>query len=65
MGDFTDWQPCPLEPDGEGRWTLPVALSPGVHHLNIRFNGGDWTVPAGTVAVDDGFGGRVGMFVVR
>jgi hypothetical protein len=65
MGDFTDWQPWPLEPDGEGRWTLPVSLSPGVHHLNVRFNGGDWTVPTGTVAVDDGFGGRVGMFVVR
>jgi hypothetical protein len=65
MGDFTDWQPCPLEPDGQGRWTLPVALSPGVHHLNVRFDGGDWTVPAGTVSVDDGFGGRVGLFVVR
>lgn len=65
MGDFTDWQPCPLEPDGEGRWTLPVALTPGVHHLNVRFDGGDWTVPAGTVAEDDGFGGRVGLFVVR
>ena len=65
MGDFTDWQPCLLEPDGQGRWTLPVALSPGVHHLNVRFDGGEWTVPAGTVAVDDGFGGRVGLFVVR
>jgi hypothetical protein len=65
MGDFTDWQPRPLEPDGEGRWTLPVALSPGVHHLNVRFDGGDWAVPAGTVAVDDGFGGKVGLFVVR
>jgi hypothetical protein len=65
MGDFTDWQPRALEPDGEGRWTFPVALSPGVHHLNVRFDGGEWTVPAGTVAVDDGFGGRVGLFVVR
>ncbi|MGH7513069.1 MAG: glycogen-binding domain-containing protein [Gemmatimonadales bacterium] len=65
MGDFTDWQPRPLEPDGEGRWTLPVSLSPGVHHLNVRFDGAEWTVPAGAVAVDDGFGGRVGLFVVR
>ncbi len=65
MGDFTDWQPRALEPDGEGRWTFPVALSPGVHHLNVRFDGGEWPVPAGTVAVDDGFGGRVGLFVVR
>jgi hypothetical protein len=65
MGDFTDWRPRALAPDGPGRWTLPLALTPGVHHLNVRFDGGAWTVPAGTVAVDDGFGGKVGLFVVR
>jgi hypothetical protein len=65
MGDFTDWEPTPLLPDGVGRWTLPVTLAPGVHHLNVRFDGAEWTVPEGTVAVDDGFGGRVGLFVVR
>jgi len=65
MGDFTDWVPRDLAPGGGGRWTLPVALTPGVHHLNVRFDGGAWTVPLGTVAVDDGFGGRVGLFVVR
>ena len=65
MGDFTDWEPRPLAPDGPGRWTMPVALSPGVHHLNVRFDGGEWTVPEGTAAVDDGFGGKVGLFVVR
>jgi hypothetical protein len=65
MGDFTDWQPRPLVRAGEGRWALDAALSRGVHHLNVRFDGGEWVVPAGTVAVDDGFGGEVGMFVVR
>jgi hypothetical protein len=65
MGDFTDWRPRALAPDGPGRWTLPLALTPGVYHLNVRFDGGAWTVPAGTVAVDDGFGGKVGLFVVR
>jgi hypothetical protein len=65
MGDFTDWEPRPLEPDGEGRWTLPVALSPGIHHLNVRFDGAEWIVPLGAVAVDDGFGGRVGLIIVR
>lgn len=65
MGDFTDWKAQPLTPLGEGRWTYPVALSPGVHHLNVRFDGGAWLVPSGAVSVDDGFGGRVGLAVVR
>ena len=65
MGDFTDWQPRPLVPAGERRWALDAALSRGVHQLNVRFDGGEWVVPEGTVAVDDGFGGKVGIFVVR
>lgn len=65
MGDFTDWQPRPLVPTGEGRWALDAALTRGLHQMNVRFDGGEWVVPAGTVAVEDGFGGRVGIFVVR
>jgi hypothetical protein len=65
MGDFTDWQARRLTPLGEGRWELPVALSPGVHHLNVRFDGGPWLVPSGAFTVDDGFGGQVGLVVVR
>jgi hypothetical protein len=65
MGDFTDWHPRLLERAGDGRWALDTALSRGVHQLNVRFDGGDWVVPVGTVAVDDGFGGKVGIFVVR
>jgi hypothetical protein len=65
MGDFTDWKATAMTPLGEGRWTLPVALRPGVHHLNVRFDGGAWLVPSGAFAVDDGFGGRVGLVVVR
>jgi hypothetical protein len=64
MGDFTDWQPVPMRPAGEGRWILPVSLAPGAHHQNVRFDGGPWLVPAGAVPVDDGFGSRAGLFVV-
>jgi hypothetical protein len=63
-GDFTDWTPTGLEPQGPGRWRLGSALSPGVHHLDVRFDGGPWLVPAGAVPTDDGFGGRVGLVVV-
>lgn len=65
MGDFTDWQARPLVRAGESRWALDATLSRGVHQLNVRFDGGEWVVPAGTVTVDDGFGGKVGIFVVR
>jgi hypothetical protein len=65
MGDFTDWKAQPLIPLSEGRWTLPIALKPGVYHLNVRFDGGAWLVPSGAAVVDDGFGGRVGLVVVR
>jgi hypothetical protein len=65
MGDFTDWKAEQLIPLGGGRWTHRGALSPGVHHLNVRFDGAAWVVPSGAVAIDDGFGGRVGLVVVR
>ncbi|HEY4647618.1 MAG TPA: glycogen-binding domain-containing protein, partial [Gemmatimonadales bacterium] len=65
MGDFTDWKSQPLVPTNGGRWTLPAALSPGVHYLNVRFDGGAWLVPSGAFKVDDGFGGVAGMIVVR
>ena len=34
-----------------GPWTLPVALTPGVHHLNVRFDGAEWTVPSRAIPV--------------
>jgi hypothetical protein len=60
-GDFTDWLPVTLTPMEEGWWSVVVPLSPGVHYLNVRFDGGAWEVPAGSTAVDDDFGGMVGM----
>ncbi len=65
MGNFTDWKPQPLIRLGGGRWALSHALRPGVHHLNVRFDGGPWLVPSGVSAVDDGFGGRVCLLIVQ
>ncbi len=65
MGDFTEWKAQPLIALGGGRWAHAVALSRGLHYLNVRFDGGAWMVPSGAVAVDDGFGGVVGLVVVR
>jgi hypothetical protein len=60
-GDFTDWLPVTLTPTEEGWWSVVVPLTPGVHYLNVRFDGGAWEVPPGSAAVDDDFGGMVGM----
>jgi hypothetical protein len=65
MGDFTDWQPTPLVRTAEGRWEYPRPVPAGVHQFNVRLSGGAWIVPNGASAVDDGFGGRTGLVVVR
>ncbi len=65
MGDFSEWQPLELAPEGAGRWTVLLALTPGLHRINVRIDGGTWTVPAGTAPVEDEFAGRVGVFVVE
>jgi hypothetical protein len=65
MGDFTDWQPVRLRPAGSGQWTVELALSPGVHRLNIRLAGGEWGVPPGIPVVRDDFNGVVGLLTVE
>ncbi|MDF1505100.1 glycogen-binding domain-containing protein [Roseisolibacter sp. H3M3-2] len=65
MADFTDWLPAQLQRVGEGEWRLAVAIAPGVHRVNLRVDGGAWTVPPGLNAVRDDFGGEVGLLIVR
>jgi hypothetical protein len=64
MADFTDWLPVALEPTGRESWTLTLAIPPGRHRLNVRINGGPWTVAGGTTAEDDEFWGTVGAVVI-
>lgn len=65
MGDFTDWTPVSLARDENGLWSTVLTLPPGVHRLNLRTDDGDWRAPPGLTVVDDGFGGEVGLLVVR
>ncbi|HEX6631272.1 MAG TPA: glycogen-binding domain-containing protein [Gemmatimonadaceae bacterium] len=65
MGDFTDWQPVPLQRRPDGGWELELSLTPGVHRVNLRTDGGAWRAPPMLTAVPDGFGGQVGLLVVR
>ena len=65
MGDFTDWKAVQLEKLESSWWTVRVPLTPGVHEMNIRIDGRDWTVPPGLSRKSDEFGGAVGVFVVE
>lgn len=64
VGDWTRWQPVPLERTPDGRWAVRVSLASGVHRFNLIVDGSRWIVPEGVTAVDDGFGGRTGLLVV-
>ena len=45
MGDFTDWAPIALEALGDV-WRLEREISPGLHRIAIRLDGGEWIAPA-------------------
>ncbi len=63
-GDWNEWQPTPLTRGDDGRWLLPSDVPAGVHRFNLLVNGEVWMVPEGIPAVDDGFGGQVGLLVI-
>ncbi len=63
MGSFTDWTPVSLEPREDGRWVWGFPIAPGVHHFNVRLDGGPWSVPAGVRTLPGEFG-TVGVVVV-
>ena len=65
MGDFTSWLPVTL---ARGR-SAPVARQstrsrPGIHHLVVRVDGGEWRAPPGSQPVLNEFGVSVGALLV-
>jgi hypothetical protein len=64
-GDFTNWNPVKLVPVGDGWWASTIPLKSGKYQMNLRVNGGDWTVPPGLLSMSDEFGGTVGLLVVE
>jgi hypothetical protein len=63
MADFTNWSPVALELRA-GVWRLERAMTPGLHRLMIRINGGEWTTPANLPVATDDLGGKVGLVSV-
>jgi hypothetical protein len=64
MGDFTEWEAAALTRTGDV-FSASFELSPGTHRVVVRIDGGPWIPAANTPAVDDDFGGRVGLLVVQ
>lgn len=64
-GDFTDWQAVALSRDSiEDAWKGVFRIPRGVHHIDVRRDGGPWRAPAGTTRGADDFDGEVGIFVI-
>jgi hypothetical protein len=66
-GDLTDWQPVSMQRAARdpGFWEVVIAASPGLYHVNLRIDGGEWIVPPGLATVPDGFGGDAGLLALR
>lgn len=65
MGDFTSWVPVPLIRRGRDQWELLLPMAPGIHHINLRIDGGQWIAPPGIPTLRDGFNGEVGVLVIK
>jgi hypothetical protein len=63
MGTFSEWRPLRLTREGGGWWSVTVSLGRRSHEVNLRVNGGAWTVPPGLTPLRDEFGGAVGLLV--
>ena len=64
MGDFSDWSPLVVSRRGRDLWELSIPLSPGLHQINVRVDGGQWKAPPGMPTMRDSFGGEVGLIGV-
>ena len=64
-GDFTDWKPVTLRRWGPDSWRTLLQVSPGLHRLAIRIDGGEWRAPPGTRPIESEFGGQVAEVVVE
>ena len=64
MADFTGWEPIVLDRASDG-WFADRAVTPGLHRLAIRVDGGAWIAPSNVPRLrDDDLGGTVGLITV-
>lgn len=63
-GTLTNWSPVQLTSDGRDAWRVTLPIEPGVHHLLVRVDGGDWRPPPPLPTVRHEFG-TVGVLFVN
>lgn len=63
-GEWNDWTPAPMRRDPDGRWSVTLALSPGVYRCALLVDGSRWVAPPGSPRADDEFGGQAGLLIV-
>ena len=64
-GDFTGWEPVPMERGDGDWWQLARELEPGLHHFGFLVDG-DWAIPEDAPGVvEDGWGRRNASIVVE
>jgi hypothetical protein len=64
LGDFTGWQPVPMQRDGKS-WTATLTLEPGVYHFGFQVDD-RWTVPKDAPGITvDGWGRTNASIVIE
>lgn len=65
MGDATSWTITSLKRHTNGRWRTELRVTPGMHRIIVRSNGGKWMAPPGVPTGNDDFGSPVGLVIIR
>ena len=63
--DATGWTAVAARRLGLNWWEAVLPLTPGIHRIAMRVDGGVWIPPPGIPTTLDEFGGQVGLIVVE
>lgn len=65
MGDATQWVVTGMQRNRNGRWRAELKLTPGMHRITVRADGGRWMAPPGLPVSNDDYGSPAGMIIVK
>lgn len=65
MGDATSWVVTQMQRHSNGRWRAELRLTPGMHRIIVRSDGGKWIAPPGLPVGNDDYGTPAGMILIH